>query len=90
MVEGLIGWMMSRRNNVKVYSFSGATTYDMKDFLNPLLSRKPSSLILHVGTTDLAYDDPQYSEPYNAGHTTWYQMCSVKYYKTRAKNVTNY
>ena len=52
--------MMSRRSNVKVYSFSGPTTHDIKDFLNPLLSRKPSNLILHVGTNDLAYHDPQY------------------------------
>ena len=32
----------------------------MKDFVNPLLSRKPLNLILHIGTNDLAYHDPQY------------------------------
>ena len=32
----------------------------MKDFVNPLLSRKPLNLILHIGTNDLTYHDPQY------------------------------
>ena len=77
MGKGPNVWIMSRTSNVKVYSFSGATTHDVNDFLNPLLSRKPSNLILHLGTNDLAYISrptayrKQYSELCDAGHTTW-------------------
>ena len=59
MVKGLNGWMMSRKNNVKVHSFSGATTEDMTDFLKPLFKKKPAHLIIHAGTNDLAYDEPE-------------------------------
>ena len=48
------GWLMSREKMVKVYSFSGATTEEMKYFLQPLLERKPSHVILHCGTNDPA------------------------------------
>ena len=45
---------MSRDNRVKVHSFSGANTDEMQHFLNPLLNRRPSHVILHCGTNDLA------------------------------------
>ena len=59
MVKGLNGWMMSRKNNVKVHSFSGATTEDMTDFLKPLFKKKPAHLIIQAGTNDLAYNEPE-------------------------------
>ena len=43
-----------KREDVKVHSFSGVTTEEMKCFLQPLLERKPSHVILHCGTNDLA------------------------------------
>ena len=43
-------WMMSRVKRVKVHSFSGATTTEMKHFIKPLVQRKPTEIILHVGT----------------------------------------
>ena len=46
--------MMSRDNRVKVHSFSGANTDEMQHFLKPLLNRRPSHVILHCGTNDLA------------------------------------
>ena len=59
MVKGLKGWMMSRKNNVKVHSFSGPTTEDMTDFLKPLLKKKPVYLIIHADTNDLTYHEPE-------------------------------
>ena len=45
---------MSKDNRVKVHSFSGANTDEMQHFLKPLLNRRPSHVILHCGTNDLA------------------------------------
>ena len=53
IVKNLNGWMMSRAKRVKVHSFSGATTTEMKHFIKPLVQRKPSEIILHVGTNDV-------------------------------------
>ena len=46
--------MLSRTSRVKVHSFSGADTSDMHDFLKPLIKKKPSRIIVHCGTNDLA------------------------------------
>ena len=59
MVKGLNGWMISRKNNVKVHSFSGAKTQDMTNFLKPLLKKKPAHLIIHAGTNGLGYHEPE-------------------------------
>ena len=48
------GWLMSREKMVKVHSFSGATTEEMKYLLKPLLERKAPHVILHCGTYGLA------------------------------------
>ena len=53
IVKNLNGWMISRAKRVKVHSFSGATTTEMKHFIKPLVQRKPSEIILHVGTNDV-------------------------------------
>ena len=53
IVKNLNGWMMSRAKRSKVHSFSGATTTEMKHFIKPLVQRKPSEIILHVGTNDV-------------------------------------
>ena len=44
---------MSKKKNVKVRSFPGATISDMADFVKPIIRKKPGSVILHVGTSDL-------------------------------------
>ena len=54
IVKGLKGWMMARDNRVKVHSFSGATASEMEYFIKPLLERKPSHVVIHGGTNDLA------------------------------------
>ena len=56
MVKNLKGWLMSRKKNVRVYSFPGATTEDMEFFLKPLIARQPEEIILHIGTNDLSKD----------------------------------
>ena len=40
------------RYNAKVRAFKGARVDDMYDYLKPLLAKKPSFVILHVGTND--------------------------------------
>ena len=41
-----------RKYNVKVRAFPGSSIDDMYDYLGPLLKKKPSSIILHIGTND--------------------------------------
>ena len=36
-----------------MYSFSGADTHGMFDFIKPLLSKNPDEVVLHVGTNNL-------------------------------------
>ena len=54
VVKDVRGWLLSRHKCVKVYSFSGADTTDMNDFIKPLLKRRPDGVILHIGTNNLA------------------------------------
>ena len=57
MVAGLNQQRMSVNQQVKVRSFPGATTHDMKDYLKPLLKKKPDNVILHIGTNN-AVNEP--------------------------------
>lgn len=59
LVKGLKGWMMSRRANVKVFSFSGSTVADMEHFIKPLIKRQPRHILLHIGTNDLLSSSPE-------------------------------
>ena len=52
------GWMISKSKNVKSTAFCGATCNDMEHYLNPIFSRKPDHLILHIGTNDLCDSSP--------------------------------
>ena len=54
VVKDVKGWLLSRHKYVKVYSFSGADTTDMNDFIRPLLKKRPDEVILHIGTNNLA------------------------------------
>ena len=57
ILKGQKGWLMSRQKTVQYKAFSGSTCSDMDHYLNPIISRKPDYLFLHVGTNDL----PNYS-----------------------------
>ena len=54
MVKGLSGWMMSLAKKVKVQSFPGVTCRDMDHYLQPIISRRPDHVILHIRTNDLS------------------------------------
>ena len=53
MLNNIEGNGISNKGNVKVLPIPGATSYDMKDHVNPIINRKPDILILHVGSNDL-------------------------------------
>ena len=57
MLGGIQEAKMAPRNNVKVRSFPGATIFDMKDYLRPLLRKKPSRILIHVGTNDAPHSN---------------------------------
>lgn len=50
--------MSNRANKVKVDPHSGAVVEDLKDYINPILRRKPDNIILHIGTNNLKRDKP--------------------------------
>ena len=43
---------ISKEGNVKVKSFPGSTSEDMKDFINPTFRLQPDAIILHKGTNN--------------------------------------
>ena len=45
--------LSTKKENVVVKSFSGATTKQMFDYVKPTLEMEPDQLIIHVGTNDL-------------------------------------
>ena len=48
------GWDLSDENNTVVTKqFSGATTDDMKSYIQPTISNDPECIVLHCGTKDL-------------------------------------
>ena len=60
IIKYVEGWEISNSSErVTVKSFSGATVDDVKDFIKPILRKKPEKLILHIGTNDLRNTDPQ-------------------------------
>ena len=60
IIKYVKGWEISNSSErVTVKSFSGATVDDMKDFIRPILRKKPEKLILHIGTNDLRNTDPK-------------------------------
>ena len=51
------GWELSDENNTVVTKqFSGATTDDMKSYIQPTISNDPECIVLHCGTNDLRYN----------------------------------
>ena len=52
--------MLSRKFNIKVRAFNGATIEDMYYYLYPLLKKEPDHILLHVGsnnTTNMPADE---------------------------------
>ena len=52
MISGVREKLLSKQKVVKVRSYPGATIEDMRHNAIPILKRKPSTIILHVGTND--------------------------------------
>ena len=48
VITGIEEKRIFRNRSVKVRIFSGATSHDMNEYLNPLLKRNPDNIILHV------------------------------------------
>ena len=58
MLHGIDERRMSKNGLVKIRCFPGSTVADLKNFyMHHLLSKKPSHVILHVGTNDAANKD---------------------------------
>ena len=58
ILKGQKEWLMSRQKNLQCKAFSRSTCSDMDHYLNPMISRKPDYLFLHVGTNDLQNYSP--------------------------------
>ena len=52
LIGGLDANKMSSKKSIKVRSFSGSTVLDMRDYLKPLLRKRPQKVILQIGTND--------------------------------------
>ena len=58
MLHGIDEKKLSKNGLVKVRCFPGSTINEMKNFyMQPLLCKKPSKVILHVGTNDAAFKE---------------------------------
>ena len=53
ILKNLQGRKLSRSSKVKVSSFPGCTTMDMRDHIKPILRRNPDAIVMHVGTNSL-------------------------------------
>ena len=52
MIHGLIESKFGKNGCIKVRSFPSAVVDDMKDYIKPLLLKKPSKIVIHVATND--------------------------------------
>ena len=44
---------LNKHHDVQIKRHGGATTLDVKDFIKPIVRRKPDLIIIHAGTNDL-------------------------------------
>ena len=51
--------LLSHQSSTYVKTFPGATVEDMSDYVMPSLRRKPTEVILHVGTNDIKTSEPR-------------------------------
>lgn len=54
ILKDLQGRRLSSKNRVKVSSFPGCNTLDMRDHAKPIMRRNPDEVIIHVGTNSLS------------------------------------
>ena len=59
MLGGVQERLIGPRGNIKVRSFPGANSDDMKDYIRPLLRKCPEKIVLHVGTNDAIESSPE-------------------------------
>ena len=52
-LKNIKGWLMSRKKQIKVCSFPGATTEEINFFVKSLISRNLDEIVLDTGTNDL-------------------------------------
>ena len=53
IINGVIEERINKKDRpVKVRNFPGATVADMEHYLIPIIQKKPSNIIFHVGTND--------------------------------------
>ena len=55
MLHGIVENKLNGKLHVKVRPFLGALVADMEDYLKPLLKKKPTHLIMHIGTHDTTH-----------------------------------
>ena len=53
ILKNLQGRKISRSAKVKISSFPGCTTMDMRDHIKPILRKNPDAIVIHVGTNSL-------------------------------------
>ena len=58
ILKNLQGRKISRSAKVKVSSFPGCTTIDMRDHIKPTLRKNPDAIVIHVGTNSLRSSTP--------------------------------
>ena len=60
IIQNLQGYKLGKETNqrVVVKSFSGATTQDMKSYIQPTIANAPNRICLHIGTNDLKSKTP--------------------------------
>lgn len=60
IIQNLQGYKLGKEINqrVVVKSFSGATTQDMKSYIQPTIDNAPDRICLHIGTNDLKSKAP--------------------------------
>ena len=60
IIQNLQGYKLGKETNqrVVVKSFGGATTQDMKSYIQPTIANAPDRICLHIGTNDLKSKTP--------------------------------
>ena len=62
---------MSKDNKgVKVATFQGCITRDMRDHIKPILTKKPDRLIIHVGTNSPRDSDTPSAQALNRARSS--------------------
>ncbi len=52
MIKNIKGYRLSKNKKVNAVSISGATSEDIKDYIKPLVKKKPAEIIIHCNKGD--------------------------------------